>query len=418
MIIVPPGARCFDAFSWEHQAALMFQEVNPYQADKLFNWPPFWMQCCFVMGKLSLWLHVPFFRILQTTLVLAETAVIWQAYKIIVLFTDWKKITTICIVGFALNPVAVFLICQHCNFDIFAVLWILCGLHSLILYNKTDKSIYWLGGCFFLGLGVLTKTYPLMLAPLLVTGFRAMDKPTRALGSVLFIGPVFLGISIIYCLAQNEVTENVLHYRALADFYGFPGLIHLFGLDKLVFLQQWAFDLGGLVVLAGSSLYLWYNKFDSKQMILFATTLLLAVPTLNTFGEQYAAWFIYLLVICYACYPELRKLLIGFYIVLSIYFIAYYALLPEMGYSLIYVLTGANTPQMLQEDLYMGSSPMAMSLWPFVGWFEDHEHKTIVNMPLFLLMLYVVYRCAATLWHSTHPPVEPFKGGKPKLKRM
>src|SRR5580658_9234929 len=44
MSIVPPGARSFDAFSWETQAGLLKKGLNPYHENALFNWPPFWMQ--------------------------------------------------------------------------------------------------------------------------------------------------------------------------------------------------------------------------------------------------------------------------------------------------------------------------------------------------------------------------------------
>ena len=53
MWLIPPGAHSFDAYAWEHQAQLLKNGVNPYQTDAFFSWPPFWMQCVFVISKIA-----------------------------------------------------------------------------------------------------------------------------------------------------------------------------------------------------------------------------------------------------------------------------------------------------------------------------------------------------------------------------
>src|SRR5208283_3402901 len=53
MLIVPPGARSFDAISAETIARVLEMGENPYQATPLLNYPPLWMQLIFCLFKVA-----------------------------------------------------------------------------------------------------------------------------------------------------------------------------------------------------------------------------------------------------------------------------------------------------------------------------------------------------------------------------
>ena len=83
------------------------------------------MQVIFCLSKVATILHVPFFRVLQAFLILIESAVIIQAYQLIREMAPATNARAFLIVGIALNPIAILLICQHCNFDVFIIgLWV------------------------------------------------------------------------------------------------------------------------------------------------------------------------------------------------------------------------------------------------------------------------------------------------------
>ena len=70
------------------------------------------------------------------------------------------------LVGIALNPVAIILVCQHGNSDVQVGLLVTLAVAALGAHHRSRDIAAWLGGCLFLGLGVLAKTVPLVLAPL------------------------------------------------------------------------------------------------------------------------------------------------------------------------------------------------------------------------------------------------------------
>jgi hypothetical protein len=88
----------------------------------------------------------------------------------------------------------------------------------------------WLAASAWLGVGVLTKTVPLILAPLLVAG-RRLGRRVHALGMLLFLGPAALGLGVLAVLTPEGVQRNVLAYRSASGFYGLSGLLHLAGLS-------------------------------------------------------------------------------------------------------------------------------------------------------------------------------------------
>ena len=333
MIFIPPGARCFDAFSWETEAKIMASGGNPYHANALLNWPPFWMQTIFVISKAAAILHVPFFRALQGFLILVESVVIIQLVKLIQEIAPAANARKLAIIGIALNPVAILLICQHCNFDIIVALWLLLFVRSLLRYNRSNNPIDWLSACLFLGLGILTKTVPLLLIPMLAGGFRQAAASARFVGAALLLGPVTLGMSIIYVLAPADVTANVLAYRSASGTFGISGLMYLAGVEKYVTVPNVLFYALLLATMAMTWILFWRRQsIGSGETVLYAAILLAAVPSLGPgYATQYIYWFIPLLVATYAYFnSQWRTVLIGFGLISACTYVAEYALYRSM----------------------------------------------------------------------------------------
>ncbi len=404
--MVPDKARSFDAFSWGHQADLLKSGINPYQADNLFNWPPLWMQCVFLISKIADFLNVPFFRVLQLFLVLVESAVIVQTMRLMQTIAPAAKTRAIGMLGIALNPVAVFLVCQHCNFDVLVALWVLLAAASLLRYNASKNLMDWLCACLFLGLGILTKTVPLAFIPLLAGGFRKAGASERLLGTTLVLGPVALGMSVIFVLAPSEVLHNVLEYRARGIFFGFPGFLHAMGMDKLTTYFDDAFYLLGIGIMVLTWRHLWkHDCLSDRETVLYIALAFLAIPGLGPgFGGQYYYWFLPFLVISYAAYSGLwRKLLIGFAAVSAIAFVIDYGLDRAYGYNFLYILSqAASTADSQWSMVIRNHFGMRAIQWEL--WLESPVHETMERIPLFIAMLTVIV-CGANMLVSGQRPV-------------
>ena len=72
-----------------------------------------------------------------------------------------------------------------------------------------------------------------MLAPLLAPGFRAASKLGRTIGAALFLGPIVLGLSIVFVLAPRAVFDNVVRYRSISGYFGRPGFLRSVRLGSL-----------------------------------------------------------------------------------------------------------------------------------------------------------------------------------------
>lgn len=391
--MVSPGARSYDAFSWEHQAEVLNLGINPYQANSLFNWPPFWMQFVFLISKIANFLNVPFFRVLQFCIILIESAVIVQVIRLMRMIAPAANVRAIAIIGIALNPVAILLVCQHCNFDVLMVLWVLLATEYLLRYSRSNNLIDWLCACLFLGLGILTKTVPMVLVPLLAGGFRKATASGRLLGTALVLGPVALGMSVIYVLAPSGVLHNVVEYRGRDIFFGFPGFLHAIGRDDFAVFFDDAFYVLGIGILALTWHYVWKHNFlGDCETVVYIALLFLSIPLLGPgYATQYFYWFLPFLVISYgACGGLWRKLLIGFAIISAITFIIDYGLDRPYGFNFLYIMTGAPTPNDLYQWAKTTKDSLGLRALQWERWTETPVNETMVRIPLLIAMLTVL----------------------------
>jgi len=393
MWFVPPGARCFDAYSWETEAKVLASGGNPYHANALLNWPPFWMQVIFVISKAAAVLHAPFFRTLQVFLILVESAVIIQLAKLIQEVAPAAPVRKIVLIGIALNPIAILLICQHCNFDIIVALWLLLFMRSLLRYNRSNSLVDWLTACLFLGLGILTKTVPLLLIPMLAGGFRPTTASARFLGAAFLLGPVALGMSIIYVLAPVDITTNVLAYRSQSGYFGISGLMHLAGADAYVGVPNILFYALLLATMTLTGILFWRRQsIGGRETVLYAGLLLAAIPSLGPgYATQYIYWFMPFLVATFAFYTGLwRVVLVGFGLISVCTYIAEYSLYGEYGYNVLYILTHAKDPAQLNAALQTMNSENAAqiqsALQMIQKWSTQRGH-ILLNLPTFIAFL-------------------------------
>ncbi|MFZ1074406.1 MAG: hypothetical protein WAO21_13350 [Verrucomicrobiia bacterium] len=302
------------------------------------------------------------------------------------------RVRTLVIIGIALNPAAILLICQHCNFDVIVALWLMLFMISLLRYHQTKDYTDWLCACLFLGLGILTKTVPVVLAPMLAGGFREATTRLKFLGLALLLGPVALGVSIIYVLAPADITTKVFEYRSIGGFFGFPGLFHLAGADELAGFYKVIFYILLFTVMLVSSISFWHRHFiGGRETVLFAALLLVSIPVFGPgYNSEYLYWFMPFLIATFAFFKgKWRLALTGFALIAACTYLVEYALVGSDGTFLLNILVYKMGVQ--HPPLWL-LRPMAAC--------ESQTGQILLRLPLFVAYLVLLAVGADVLLRS------------------
>jgi len=333
-IVFMPHFYSKDLYAWLHVMELLSQGKNPYTDSGVLNWPPFWMQILFGIHKVSEHTSIPIITLIQIVLIGAEVAALIVTYWILKIFFNFEHATKLLVITWALNPIAIILTCQHCNFDVFVGLWILLSIAMILKFFKDQSLINLLIACFFMGLGILTKTVPLILAPLVLSTFRNQNINTKLFGLVLLLTPVVLGMSIIYTLAPVGVKQDVIGYRSIAGWYGITGILSLFEMYKTADFYSSISPLIFLLLMLLTARYAFKNYLlKPEQYIKLNLLLLISIPTLGPgYSPPYILWYLPLLIILFAISsPGSRSFLIVGYVIIAITYLIEYALFEDHG---------------------------------------------------------------------------------------
>ncbi len=333
-ILAFPYSYSFDVLSWDKVGDLLLAGGNPYHFTHCLNWPPFWMQLVFLFKKISLATHLPFHNVVQGFLMIAESVLAWLLYAAVKQDTEFKTPARLLMYGIAINPVAIFQVCQHCNFNVLVGFWVLLAVYMLFRFQERHESRFWLLACFALGMGSLAKTVPLSLTPLLLLSVRKLKRIEQMLGMVLLLGPIILALSIVYVLGPEDIEKNVFGYRSIPGFFGLTGLFAYWGAARLLAIYPCSFEIiYGIGWICLGAWLLLKETLDKKRIISVAVVILLAIPALGPgYGPQYVYWFLPLLVLMYALADrKIRFFLMILYGVGMATYLIEYALLPDQG---------------------------------------------------------------------------------------
>jgi hypothetical protein len=213
--------------------------------------------------------------VLRVYLVLVESAIVVTLYLTLVWIGARRDaVVRALLVGIAVNPVMIILVCQHGNSDVNVGLLVSLACSALVVHRRSRDVLVWLVGCLLLGLGVLAKTTPLALAPILAPGARLASRTGRALGAALFLLPVVIGLAVIVALVPDAVYTYVVRYRTAPGNFGFPGVLQ--GVTAVDDRSR----LLVLAALAGFALALWLSSRLWHRMPLSGTRLVLLVLAL------------------------------------------------------------------------------------------------------------------------------------------
>ncbi|MES2478261.1 MAG: hypothetical protein V4561_04195 [Bacteroidota bacterium] len=333
-ILLMPATYSKDMYGWLEVIEILKRGANPYREASLLNYPPFWMQILYVVYKLSLITKLSATHIIQSILISAEAIVMLVSYAILVCLEKKGNLLVPFVIAFGINPVSILLNCQHGNFDVFIGLWLLLLFYFLSEFYKHNSPVSWLMACFVLGIGILTKTIPFILIPVMLIGIQKQNKFTNLFGLMLILMPITLGISIIYTLAPEGVSANVLGYRSMAGWYGISGILNLIGqidlIDKYSAISPFIILLLMLLVTLRVRKII---ELSPYQLLILLLSLLVFLPTFGPgYSPPYILWFLPLSVIYFFMVDKFRqRIMIVGYVILALTYIVEYATFNSHG---------------------------------------------------------------------------------------
>jgi F0F1-type ATP synthase membrane subunit c/vacuolar-type H+-ATPase subunit K len=342
--LLPAGVASADLHSWQLVAAELRAGRNPYHTTPFLNWPPLWMQIIAAIDNASQVLRVSFATLLRLLLIAADVTVVIAAHRLAV-FMDVPKARAIVLFGLALNPISVFLVCQHANFDTIVALAVLLGVSAVLRFARSEDPVDWLYAALAIGIGTLAKTIPIILIPLLSARWKTLNDRTRVLGALLLVGPVALGLSIVFALAPQDILQKVIQYRSFGGTFGVSGILAATVVPHVGRVVRIALLLAlGTIVVVTTLRTARRDTNDSRSLILLGAFLLIGIILLGPgYGPQYIAWFLPLLVLTATSFDAAwRRILMlwGFIAVLT--YLAEYLLLRSHGALLIHLLPQQN----------------------------------------------------------------------------
>lgn len=364
---VPAQSVSADVRSWLQVASVLEQGGNPYQVTSYLNWPPFWMVVIFVLNLIGRILHISLTHMIQLFLMAVESCLILVLFRIFRQIGQQTSAQRLLLFGIALNPICIFQVCQHCNFDVLVAMWVAACLSMLISFRDNGQPASWLMACLFLGCGAVTKTVPLVLFPLCLLGARRLNRNIRIIGAYLAITPLLLSMAVLFVLTPAAVWEHVLAYRSFPGYFGVTGLVLHFLGSKATTVYTPFFVLSLAVFLT----YVAYQMLTSEQagksiLLMSAAALFMIVVALGPgYGPQYIYWTLPLLLLCYSSAdPSFRLALRVGYLIAALTYLVEYALLPSLGMFLV------GTVQ----------APSLLSLGEFLS---SQWHQSLLRLPLF-----------------------------------
>jgi hypothetical protein len=333
---LPAAAVSVDLRAWESIAGVLSGGQNPYNLKPHWlRWPPAWMQILFGLDQIARIFHWPVIVTIRLFLILADALGVLLAGRLIRRLEPASVLGPL-LIGWSLNPIAILLVCQHANFDGLVAICILLALLALVDFLESADPVSWLSACGWLGVGVLLKTIPIALTPLMAAG-RRLSRRALVLGGALVAGPALYGVSVVYALGPDSVPSHVLGYRGMPGWFGATGLLVLGGRSNWIPAYQVIFTL---VFFAGMA---WLALRASRSLtpracVFAAATTLTAIPALGPgYGAQYLTWSLFLLLTLWAIGDRrIRAVLLLFGVVVLATDLVDYALMASHGAFLLH----------------------------------------------------------------------------------
>jgi hypothetical protein len=301
-----------DLVIWSHITAELNAGQNPYAETQhhLMNWPPFWLGVLYGISRVSQPYTWKFYLYVRMVLIAGDVMLLSALYWVLGLLDRDAPRRKLLLWGYSLNPLLILLTVQHGHYDVYPMICVVMFLGWLIRFSRNDEPIDWLFAAFWLGLGIFTKTFPLVLWPLLAPGAMKMNWRTRSLGIGLVVGPAALSLAPLYILNPEMIRKYVIGYRSFGVEFGLTSILSLAGVS-VKYLVAYSDAFARILLVFSALLAIVLMRRDLRRdadRVLLSGLILLGVFTLGSgYGQQYWFWAIPLFTICYREYGGLFR---------------------------------------------------------------------------------------------------------------
>ena len=197
-----------DVDSWQRALDAERAGLNPYETGVL-NWPPFWLQIIALLKAVASYVDSSFWTALRVYLIVAESAVIVTLYFTLAsVGADRDAVRRALLVGIALNPVAILLVCLHGNSDVNVGLLVTLAVAALIALSGIARHRLlagWLLSSWNWRAGQDRTPRPRARSR---AWCAAAGWAGGSLAAALFLGPAALGLSVITALAPDATRRT------------------------------------------------------------------------------------------------------------------------------------------------------------------------------------------------------------------
>lgn len=291
----------FDIQSYEVVADLVRNGTDVYTAEETVNRHPYlpfhlyWLAAARGLAENS---GIAYARVVKLLPIAADVAiavvVVWfwrvaRARTAAPGEAEWLGML------YALNPVPILVCAYHGQFDAEPVLWmvlatVLTALPPGVL-SGWHQSI---GAGASLGLGILTKSYPVLAVPALLPTIKGWSHRTWfmvALGAVPLLGVLFY--ATLFNAPFREVVQRAIGYNFGIGIYGytyFARLAREVGGDGRWL--QWAVEYGRFVTVGLLAVVWWVKARHQSAPAALLTILVTFFAVTHAFAIQYLGWLV------------------------------------------------------------------------------------------------------------------------------
>ena len=191
---------------------------NPYLTKKL-NWPPLWPTMLLYTGRVQTVYGLPDYFAVKVVPILVDASIAIALYVWFIQGSADPRSAFRRALWYALNPVAIFTCAFHGQFDCLPAFFSLLAVMALERARTTAAALQ---SAFWLNLGIMSRTWPVVLLPILLGHVRPLSR--KLLFIALALVPTVVSLYILYLQAPAAIMDNVIRYQGSNSNWGFDAV--------------------------------------------------------------------------------------------------------------------------------------------------------------------------------------------------